>query len=275
MRKKVDHPHDGKSLKTFFIYAAVVAILIIASLTWKAIIVIQQSKFTNEHFTLALAQNEKIKEFVIFDPSEESMSVLKVTDEKIKLNDVPKTTGISTDGRINVNETTKDMITDSVAETLLQLAFRYPTLQKDITIFDTLRLSIYARNLPPNKLIIKEVSSSELSSDPLLKKTLIEYFSDDIVATENISVQVINASGISGIAQRLERVLMYKGANVVAVTTSQQRNMHSKIQYYGKETYTLDKVNKLLGYKVEKLSKETIADIVIIIGEDNKNTTVY
>lgn len=275
MRKKVDHPHDGKSLKTVIIYAAIVAILIAASLTWKAVLIVQQSKFTNQHFTLALSQNETVKELLVFDPADESMSVLRLADSKIKLNELVKQTGIATDGYINVNDTSSGIINDNISETLLSLALRYPSLQKNVTIFDAFRLSIYARNLPPNKLVIKEVSSSELLEDPLLRKTLIAFFSDDIVATENISIQVINAAGISGIAQRLERVLLYSGANVVSVTTASKKERQSKIKYFGEETYTLGKVQNFLGFQSEILQKKTIADIVIIIGEDSKNTTVF
>jgi hypothetical protein len=275
MRKKVDHPHDGKSLKTLFIYAAVVVVLILASLAWKAFLIFQQSKFSNQHFTLALSQNEKVKELVVFNPADESMSVLQLTDEKINLKDLAKQTGISTDGQISSNDTSEDVIRDSVSETLLFFAFRYPTLQKNITILDTVRLSFYAKNLPPNKLVIKKLSSSELIDDPLLRKLLIEFFSDDLVATENMSIQIVNAAGTSGIAQRLERVLLLKGANVVAVTTAVKKEQRSKIKYFGQESYTLGKVSKLLGYQLEELPKETIANIVIVIGEDSKNTTLY
>jgi hypothetical protein len=136
-------------------------------------------------------------------------------------------------------------------------------------------LSFYAKNLPPNKLVIKKLSSSELIDDPLLRKLLIEFFSDDLVATENMSIQIVNAAGTSGIAQRLERVLLLKGANVVAVTTAVKKEQRSKIKYFGQESYTLGKVSKLLGYQLEELPKETIANIVIVIGEDSKNTTLY
>ncbi len=47
------------------------------------------------------------------------------------------------------------------------------------------------------------------------------------------------------------------------------------MQYFGKETYTLTKLKKLLKFPVEKAGKESIADIVIIIGEDEKNSDSF
>ena len=37
----------------------------------------------------------------------------------------------------------------------------------------------------------------------------------------------------------------------------------------------IDKIKKLLGFQVSKLPNETIANIVIVIGENDKNTTLF
>jgi hypothetical protein len=235
----------------------------------------QQSKYTEQHFTLAIAQNEKVKDIIVFNPADSSMSVLKITDDKTKLSDLTTKTAISPDGQININDPSSNSIKDDVSQTLFNLTLRYPTLKKDITIFDVVRLGLYAKNLPPNKQVIQEVTSTQLVDDPQLEKTLISFFSDNIIATENTSIQIVNASGVSGIAQRLERVLQYKGANVVSVTTAQKYEKYSQIKYFGNETYTLEKVRRMLGFKTQKLESETIADITIIIGEDNKNTSQF
>lgn len=275
MRKKVDHPQDGKSLKTFFIYAVVVLVLIALSLTWKAVLIFQQSKYTDQHFTLAVAQEDKVKEILIFNPQDSSMSVVMIKDSVIPLGALAQKTAILTDGKINITDKNYSLTDKDVPDILFDVALRYPTVKTDITIFDVLRLGFYAKNLPPNKQILEEVTSAQLSEDLQLQKTLITLFSDERVATENISVQVINATGVPGIAQRLEKVLTLQGANVVAVTTAQKKESRSQIKYYGSETYTLAKINKMLEFPVSTLANETIADIVIIIGENSKGTSKY
>jgi hypothetical protein len=276
MRKKVEHPQDGKSIKTVLIYAAVVLFVIAISLTFKAITIMQQSKFKGEHFTLAVAQNDTVKEIIVFNPDDSSMSVLTLKGSSIPLAGLPKRLGISPDGQITTKDTSSDLINDEdISQTLLKLGLRYAALKTNLTIFDIGRLSLYAKNLPPNKITIKEVEDTDLAENPQLERTLVSFFSDDVVATENISIQIINASGVSGMAQRLEYILLHQGANVVSVTGSQHVQAHSQIKYFGDKTYTLDKINNLLGFTVSKLDKETIAKIVIIIGEDNKNTSIF
>lgn len=275
MRKKVDHPQDGKSLKTFFIYAIAVFVLIALSLTWKAVLIFQQSKYADQHFTLAVAQNDKVKEILIFNPQDSSMSVLTITDPTIPVDSLPQKTGILTDGQINISDNNYQLDQKDVPDTLFDIALRYPTVKTNITIFDVLRLGFYAKNLPPNKQILEEVTSSQLTEDLQLQKTLVTLFSDEIVSTENIGIQVVNAAGVAGIAQRLEKVLTLQGANVVSVTTAKKKELKSQIKYFGKETYTLEKVKKMLEYPVSTLANETIADIVIIIGEDSRGTSKF
>lgn len=275
MRKKSEHPHDNKSLKTFFFYAAAVLLVIAISLTLKAIVLFQQSKYTGEHFTLALAQNEKVKEIIVFNPEDSSLAILNLQGGTIPVVELPKQVGISPDGQISFKDNMVDLAKEDVPEVLFNLGLRYTSIKTNMTIFDIGRLSFYAKNLPPNKITIKDVPVNDLSDNPQLERTLVSFFSDNVVATENVSIQVINASGVSGMAQRLERVLLHKGANVVSISGAQQTQMHSQIKFYGEETYTLEKIKKMLGFPVSKLSTETIAKIVIVIGEDDKNTTLF
>jgi hypothetical protein len=275
MKKKVQHPDDGKSLKTLLLYAAAVFIVIIGALVLKAVNIMQQSKFTGEHFTLALAQNENVKEIIVFNPDDSSLAVLNLHDNTIPLVQLPRIIGVSPDGLISVKDKDANEIKDDISDALFQLGLRYSAIKTNLTIFDIGRLSLFAKNLPPNKITIKDVSTTDLGDNPDLDRTMISFFTDDIVATENVSIQIINASGVSGLAQRLENVLVHQGANVVAISGAQQTQQQSQIKYFGNETYTLDKIKKMLGFQVSKLGNETIANIVIVIGEDDKNTTLF
>jgi hypothetical protein len=275
MKKKVQHPDDGKSLKTLLLYGAAVMIVILGALALKAVNIMQQSKFTGEHFTLALAQNENVKEIIVFNPDDSSLSVLNVHDAMVPLSKLPRVFGVSPDGQISVKDSDADKIKDDISDALFQLGIRYSAIKTNLTIFDIGRLSLFAKNLPPNKITIKDISTADLTDNPDLERTLISFFSDDVLATENVSIQIINATGVSGMAQRLESVLVHQGANVVSISGAPQTQRKSEIKYFGEETYTLDKIKKLLGFHVNKLRTETIANIVIVIGESDKNTTLF
>jgi hypothetical protein len=275
MKKKVEHPDDGKSIKTLLLYAAAVFIVIVGAFVLKAVNIMQQSKFDGEHFTLALAQNEKVKEIVVFNPDDSSLAVINFHDTAIPLEKLPRTIGVSPDGLISVKDSDADKIKDDISDALFHLGLRYSAIKTNLTIFDIGRLSLFAKNLPPNKITIKDISTADLNDNPDIDRTLTSFFSDDVMATENVSIQIINASGISGLAQRLENVLVHQGANVVSISGAPQTQQQSEIKYFGTETYTLEKIKKLLGFQVKKLNSETIANIVIIIGEKDKNTTLF
>jgi hypothetical protein len=62
------------------------------------------------------------------------------------------------------------------------------------------------------------------------------------------------------------------GANVVEVSTSHISQPNSKIQYFGNKSYTLEEMKALTGYPISELTRQPIANIVIILGEDSRNT---
>ncbi|MBU3978912.1 LytR C-terminal domain-containing protein, partial [Patescibacteria group bacterium] len=135
------------------------------------------------------------------------------------------------------------------------------------------RLYLYAKKVPVSSIIVEEASISDDVRD--FNKDASLLLTDNVASAENISVQIINAAGQSGLGGRLERVILNFGGNVVSVKTALVIEPISKIQYYGQETYTLNKLERYLSIKKERLDKEDIARIVITIGEDIKNTLLF
>ena len=77
---------------------------------------------------------------------------------------------------------------------------------------------------------------------------------DQDISSENITIQVINATNVTGLAQRLGRVLTNLGADVVDVSSAQNNQAKSTIMYFGNDSYTLDWLQKYLwsyGHKAE------------------------
>src|SRR5438045_6460371 len=93
--------HDNKSLKTFYLYAAVVLILICLSLLIKLIYIYQQSRFDPAHdFILAVVQQKSVKEIIAFHPQTPAFSLLLIQENGIPYDQLAKQYGIATDGYI-------------------------------------------------------------------------------------------------------------------------------------------------------------------------------
>jgi hypothetical protein len=267
------HPaaEQSKSLKTFFIYSAIVLFFIITSLAIKTYFIIQNNKYdSNQQFVLAVAKDDKTKELIIFHP-EHSVTLVTLSGKPISLSSVGKTMGVLPDGQI---DTKKEFpMGEQVGETIKAYAFNYQSLKTNLTIFDLIGLVFASQKAAINNQINKEIAVSANSTQ---NDTLVgNLFVDQTLFSENVSIQIINSSGVSGMGKRLETVLSNVGANVVALSTSRAENRSSKIQYFGEETYTLLKLKKLLGFPVEKIEKEAIANIVITVGEDQVRTTKF
>jgi hypothetical protein len=115
------------------------------------------------------------------------------------------------------------------------------------------------------------LSHESTSNNSLITQTL----TDTDIASESVSIQIINATNISGVGQRLGKVLTNMGANVVDVSSAQTMQKKTTIAYYGEQSYTLGRLQKILAVKATKLTRQPIANIVITIGTDKNNTIIF
>jgi len=261
----------SNSLKTVYLYFFIVFICIVVSLVIKGVFIIQQSKFDPaHHFTLAVTKDNKVKEIIAFNPQTPAVWVLSV-DKNIPYTDLARKYGITTDGYIQVG--------DSVTPGSDVIGFLWSSIthtglwRSDITLFDKIRLLLLTKNVTTNNETAEDVTLSEQS--PSTDITVINALTDQEIANENISIQILNGTDIPGFGQQLGLVLSNLGANVVDIATAQKIQKKSAIAYFGNESYTLDRVDKLLQLSPTKLHQQGIADIVITIGTDKKNTTEF
>src|SRR6185369_8042829 len=251
--------NDNNSIKTFFIYAAVVFFFILISLTLKAILIMQDSRFEGKNqFILGVVSNQTVKEILVFHPSEKTALIIRLQGKDLRLSSAGKTLGIITDAKV---ETVSDLPMVDPAATMRAIAFHYYSLKTNLTIFDAVRLLIFSQKLSPNNQTTKEIV---LSKDMFSADSLANLFTDQKIFSENVSIQIINASGTPGIGKRLEIALTDLGCNVISVTTARDNQKSSKMQFFGKETYTMTKLKRTLDFPTEEMKNQPIADIVII-----------
>ncbi len=272
MKRKTVHKESSKSLKTFYLYAVLVICVICISLLLKLIFVIQSSKYDSKHhFTIAFTKDQKVKEVVSFSPQVPALAVLKIKDENISMQSLSKDHGIAADAQVEVNNSvtigqdTTAMFWDSTRN--------YTSVKTDATLIDLIRLTMLSRDIISNNKIIRDISLTD--NKPENNTLIARALNDPTISSENVSIQIINASNVSGLGQRLGRVFTNMGANVVEVSTSYTPQMTSKIQYFGERSYTHEQIEKYLEYPVSQLNRQPIADIVIILGEDMKDTRKF
>lgn len=268
---KKSEQYSSNSLKTFYLYLGVVFVLICISLLIKGFFIVQQSRFDGTHdFTLALTEQNNVKEVVSFHPQTPSIAVLIIQDA-IPYVSLAQKYGIATDGFIQTNDASTigpDMTT------FMWLSILHTGMwQSNVTVFDKFRLFLLAKGTTTNNKTVEKISLSHQSPD--MNTILVSALTDQDIANENISVQIINATDISGFGQRLGRVLTNMGTNVVDVSTAQNTQKTSTIAYFGNESYTLDRLQRMLGLRAIKLTKQSIADIIITIGNDMRSTSAF
>ena len=268
--KKSTH-HEDKSLKTFFFYTILVVFLLIVALSIKFFFIVKTSKYDGQHhFTLVIVKNHVVEELIGFTPSNSSVSVLRVT-KAVQQSNLGKLLGIVPDATIQTDSSFPEG--PDVGYTMTKAIWQFNMTKTNLTIFDELRLMIFAKNTSSNNVTYKSVAFPQ--KEDQIDTTVASLFTDDVISQENTSIQIINATNTSGLGQRLERVLVNMGANVIAVSTSPRIAATSKIQYYGNKTYTQQKISQLLGFPQEELLKQPIANIVITLGEDQSDPKIF
>lgn len=262
----------SKSLKTLYLYLLLVFVLIIVSLVVKGISIIQQSKYdASHHFTLAVIEQNKVKEIISFNPQTPAIWALVIQNNNLPYQSLAKDYGVTANAYIQVNSTAP--INSDIIGFLWSSIIHTASWQSDITLYDKIRLFLLAKSVTTNNKTIEDVTLSEQS--PEVGTTVMTALTDQDIANENVSIKIVNATNITGFGERLARVLTNLGANVIDIATAQEIQKNSSLTYYGSESYTLDRIQQLLHIIPTKIPRQGIADIVITIGTDKKNTTEF
>jgi hypothetical protein len=273
MRKKAPDERRGRSasgeksesLKTFFIYALAVLILVIFSLSAKAFSILQKSKVDGQHnFILAVEKEGRIGRIISFKPNDKSLSVLHIKNGDLTTSLLGKNLGLIPDG-VLVSDTD-----DDVDEMLISSLLNYASIKTDLTIIDIPRLIFFSKNVPSESRVVKDLVLPKGDSD--IDRVVANFGEDRAIVSEYIDIHIINASDVPGMATRLERVISNLGGNVVKVSTAHGKNSSSKIEYAGEKKYTIKKLNKLLGFPIVQVDNPGFADVVITIGVDNSGS---
>lgn len=244
-----------RNLKMAGWFSLAVVTLIILSGILKFIILVEESRFNGNHFTLEIANKN---EFISFSPKDSSINILKVEGS-----DVAKKLEIPVDSKVD----SKDEFTkENLSKNLLLLS-----LKGKLNFLDSVKLSFFSTSVKDNSF--NEASISLFKDKSKVQSILTSTFSDSAITEEKQSIEIINSADVPGLGNRLANYITNMGGNVILVTTGDIKDK-SEIKYLDK-TYTLSRISRLLGFVISKGDKKGLGDITIIIGKDSQNNAQF
>lgn len=271
-KKKQTEGHTLRLAITFFV---LVGLLLLGSILVKLATVIEKSHFDGTHrFTVEFTTKDKsFAKVVSFAPDTRSISIVTISNGQA-VPHIGKFLGVPIDAKVkNSKETRLAARQEDVVLELQSLLFTYGSvettltpIQSGLTPIDILRLFLFAKEVPNSSVATREISSSldGASIDKISSNLFVDY----TLSQENISIQIINATQVSGLGNRLTRLITNMGGNVVSVVSKDESIKQSTISYTTKKTYTLQRLEKVLGFQSKILEEKGIADIILTIGED-------
>ena len=266
MRKK-RNLKKGNNTKVALIFVGLVIGIVLVSFVFKFVVIVSQSKFdSSKRFTITVSNNKDVK-VVSFSPMSGSISIVKLGKTDVPAN---KFLAIPIDGFVRKDSLDLDRKLDSL---LPKMIFSYKKLDTDLTIVDLIKLFVFTKSLNDREIEERFVSEdlSERDIDNLARRL----FSEDLIGKEGKKIQIINSTDVSGLGNRLARLVTNMGGNIILVATGNNPQKSSEITYIGDKSYTVERLSIVLGFSTIKTTDKTIADIIITIGEDSLNSLYF
>ena len=258
------HPKKQENnLSLAVLFICVISFFASISILFKIFFLIKESNFDTKHsFNVEVRDATNIN-VISFSPAQNSISVLEV-DEKVKTNDIGSLLELPIDARINLFDDEFD--SSHIPTILIKSSFAFSRKLENMTVLDAFRLSLFARSVSGNSLVIKKLPQNLIDSDQNL---LIESsFKDSVIDGEKKAIEIVNATDVFGLGARLATFVTNIGGDVILVST-REREEKSKIIYSNKQSYTVERLSKYLNFPKEKTDKKSVADVIIIIGQDS------
>lgn len=274
------------SLYIAVLFCIGVLVIVCIAFLLKAVSIVSKSNFTGSNrFTVVVVDSQPLR---IITASAETNTLTALTVKKGKNVDkksVGKLLKIPIDGTIAFREQINGRLSAlsimearGIDNVLWQYLLNFNTLQTNLTILDMTRLWWFARSIPTHSITLKTVSlplilepSDELNNDRLM----VTLFNEKSITDENMSIHVVNGTGVFGLGNRLARLITNIGGNVIAVTTADSLIEQTEIVYRDVKNYTVEKLSKVIrapakkAFEAKNKSNSTLSDIIIYLGKDS------
>lgn len=266
--KKKEREQAISNAKIAIIFFAFLIFIVAISLIIKVIIVVKQGQFdASRRFTLSITNGRNI-EVMSLSPSSKNITVFKLNDS-VKPADTGRLLEIPIDGFVALDSLD---LNQKISPLFMKAIYNYNKIKTNLTIIDLFKLAMLAKTIPEGSINVRIVKdASRLELDKVVGRLAI----DDLLEKEQQTIQIINGTDVVGLGNRLAKFITNMGGDVIIVATSDSSIKTSAISYIDKKTYTVERLQKVLGYEAIRKADNAISDITIIIGEDKLNNLPF
>lgn len=265
------------NLKIVLGFFALILIIIIVSFVIKFISLVANSSFNHSKtFSLLIASKNPSKSSVLLlNPTSNEVSILTISD--VKAPNVEKYLGYYLDGEvIYENKEEIEIENTELASEIQNLFFNYVKIKTNLNPIDIFRIWWFARSVPTRNIHYEVLSAK--TSTVEIDREVVRLLVDPMLLSEKVSIEVVNATGVSGLGGRVARALVNMGANVVSVSTADSVSKKSSIEYLdlgdGKGA-TVERLEEIFDITSEGIRKKGVSDIIITVGEDRMNSLPF
>lgn len=268
MRKK-RNLKKKTNINIAIVFTAFVVFIVTISLISKILVVLRQSQFDDQHRFTTTVSNTKNIEIISFSPIARTIGVLKLS-ENLDPKTINKFLAIPVDGFVFEDSLDLNQKVDSL---FLRMILDSKKLKTNLTIVDLLRLFALAKKLPENG--INEIFISQDLSPSEIDGVVSQLINDETIQKERKRIEIINGTNVSGLGNRLARLITNMGGDVIIVATGNRPEKVSTISYNDDKSYTVERLAKILNFKSVNVQDKGIADITIVVGEDSVNSSFF
>lgn len=265
---KIKNNSSASNTKIAVIFFIFLAFVVLISLSFKIMEVIRASQFDgSKRFTLTMANTRNIQ-VVSLSPNSKDIVIFKL-NVNINPLEAGRLLKIPIDGFIAQDSLD---LNQKIFPLFVRSILNYNSLKTNLTIIDIARIAMLTRTIPEDSINVKMVKDARgLELDRIVGRLVNDVF----IEKDNQTIQIINATGLNGLGNRLARLITNMGGNVIIVATEDSLRKKSTISYIDKKTYTIERLQKVLGYEVIREPEDAISDITVVIGEDKLNTLPF
>ncbi len=259
MRRKRSTQLGEKSLSIALFFVLLVVLLVGLSVALKIFLLFKAAKFDGQHQFILELHAPSQNQLLSFDPDMNSAVVLSLKGQVAS--PFGNSLGIPEDGVVTVSARSDSLYT------FVQNLLFHPPSHSPFNIVDRIRFFLFVNNIKPTSISEVEWTVSNQTDD----QKLTQLFTDHTAYTENLSVAIVNASGVAGLGNKVATYFSHIGVNVISVTSSQQQVDPTAIVYSGKEGYTVDRLARIFSKKPKASTAPMLSDITVTLGKESAN----
>lgn len=251
---------NNNTLPIAITFIGIVIAIVILSFVINLFHTLSQSKFDGNHQFVLLIQNATQQaQLVDYSPETSSLSLILVKN-------VPSQTVIGQSLDVPI-----DVTMQGEAQSLDQVNLLLQRPLGNLAWVDAIKLWWFGHQVKPENISTSTIDLSSTSSQAALSNNFI----DKTLYSENKTIAIINASGVTGKGNQLAKLLTNMGANVISVTGDREQDI-STISYMDAPSYTGKRLQKILHYSLIQLPpRPSIATITIVIGKESSNSVIF